>query len=307
MQKIVIIHNPTAGSADHSKNFLMNLVDKSLLEIEYISTKEEAWKEYRLGDEDLILLAGGDGTVRKLFEKMLDAKWEEKRTGPQVVLLPLGKANNISKTLNIKGKPNRKIIYNANNAVWYNYGNIEGLKEENFFIESMGFGVFPQLLSIMKDLKTNNEAPEIKIKLALEHLIKVVKNYPPVTVEIKVEGINIEGSFLLAELMKIKHIGPNLQLAPHGAINDECFYLILITEGKREAFIRYLSSKLENKHKTENINDFAICIQTKKAKIKAKAPQLHIDDNLLENYSGKYMDISIKRGVFTFIENIKYP
>ncbi len=307
MQTLQIIHNPTAGKADHSKAFLINLVKGFSPRINYISTKDDAWKAFEFDGTDLVFLAGGDGTVRKVFEKVLlkKEKGSEKVTCP-VVLLPFGTANNIARTLNIFTDPLKMIAYGEEDVERYNYGDIEGLKEKDFFIESAGFGIFPELLSVMKNSNIYSDSPGKKMELALEQLISIVKDFKPEKIKIKTGGITIKGSFLLTELMKIKHIGPNVELAPEASVSDEYFHLVLIPEEKRKALETYLTNTLENKEEPGSVSDFVMTLRVKSVKIKSGSAVMHVDDELVKDYSGKYIRAEVRKGTIPFIKNIRF-
>ena len=66
MRLAQLLHNPGAGDEFHPKNELISMIEETLdLECRYFSTKEKDWKDIEPGI-DLLIIAGGDGTVRKV-------------------------------------------------------------------------------------------------------------------------------------------------------------------------------------------------------------------------------------------------
>src|ERR1044072_2398775 len=98
-----LFHNPTAGEGEHTRKKLVSLMEAAGFDCSYSSTKKKRWEKIESKDTDFIVIAGGDGTVRKVAEELLDQKVLNKIL--PIGLLPLGTANNIAKTLNIPSDP----------------------------------------------------------------------------------------------------------------------------------------------------------------------------------------------------------
>src|SRR4051812_19898988 len=97
MKSAIIFHNPKAGEGELDKKKLLSLIGKAGYDCSYISTKKDGWDKIEPTENQLIVLAGGDGTVRKVAGNLLDRC-------STIGLLPLGTANNIAKTLGIGGE-----------------------------------------------------------------------------------------------------------------------------------------------------------------------------------------------------------
>src|SRR3954471_23533962 len=101
MKSVKLFHNPTAGEGDHSRQSLVTQIEKAGYDCSYSSTKKEGIEETTPKDADILVVVGGDGTVRKLAAHLLEQPLRQK-AGP-IGLLPAGTANNIARTLGIKG------------------------------------------------------------------------------------------------------------------------------------------------------------------------------------------------------------
>src|SRR5690349_746359 len=98
--KAHLLHNPKAGDKDHSENELMKKISAHGIRCIYSSAKKE-WTKDLTPDADFVIIAGGDGTVRKVILQFLYGKAGDKRY--PFALLPMGTANNISRSLHLMG------------------------------------------------------------------------------------------------------------------------------------------------------------------------------------------------------------
>ena len=306
IQTIQIIHNPTSGNANHSKEFLVEMLGEVTDVIRYVSIKDPQWDTFEPDFRHPIFLAGGDGSIRKVFKKLVEASGSRVQPAAPIVLIPLGKANNIAKSLGIKGNPLREINFNLQDTTEYFFGHVRGVLDKDFFIESMGFGAFPELLSRKITGGIGNYTAEEKLQLALYKLIAVVKDLKACKLKVKIGSVSIKGSFLLAEVMKIRHLGPNLLLAPNASIGEPGFELVLIPEQRRDDFLSYLQSLLLNSGELVNPKDFVILIESRELKIKSNMDSYHLDDQLVTNYNGDYLKLTLEKATLPFVKNIQY-
>ena len=291
MKTVQIVHNPTAGSGEHSKEELIQIVEASGYRAHYISTDYIFWKkQLKTKDNAAILLAGGDGTVRKLAKNLLNKKYFSRPI--PIHLLPLGTANNISKVLNIAQDKEQHKVDLDRRITKFNYGKIKGTAKKDFFLESFGFGIFPKLISEMKKRKTPDD-PEKKLKQTLKVLLEVVKNYKPKKAKIKANGFKTEGSFLLVEVMNIELIGPNFKLAPGAHPGDDHFDLVLIPEEKREELELYINKIMQNEACEADLENIVTVLPVQKASLKWSGSRLHIDDNLVSDYFGRKFKVKL--------------
>ena len=95
--RAILFHNPSAGHKADKDDILaaMKLAD---FEVRYVSVKNGDIEKAFEKRTDLIVIAGGDGTITEVLTKVPD------RSVP-VALLPLGTANNIARSLGIAGMP----------------------------------------------------------------------------------------------------------------------------------------------------------------------------------------------------------
>src|SRR6266404_8262385 len=90
--RILLIHNPKAGRGKHAKRDLMAALAKAGHHAVYQSTRRSDYKKALKRSTDLVLAAGGDGTVGKIGCRLIDS-------GIPLGVLPLGTANNLARSL----------------------------------------------------------------------------------------------------------------------------------------------------------------------------------------------------------------
>lgn len=294
MKSATIIHNPSAGNEAYSKKELVALIESFGFECKYFSAKE---KQCESIDTDFVVVAGGDGTVRKVA-KMCRNMSNKKKVAP-IALLPLGTANNISKTYGIEGKT-REIIqrWHHANLKPLDIGKITGLPVENFFLEGIGFGVFPSLIKKMeKQDYVKHDTPEKQLVLAISVLKDIIKNFQPRFAKIEIEGTVHSGNFLIVEVMNMKSVGPNLHLAPLANPGDGEFEVVMIPESQRDKLLR-LVSNMEKGISEPLLFD---TLKAKNLSIHWEESYLHVDDEYIETNAPINLSIKVKPGAFEIL------
>jgi diacylglycerol kinase family enzyme len=302
MKTAKVLHNPGAGDGDNFDTELLAAIEGEGYKCSYLSTKKKNWEKKDFDkiesrEVDFIIVAGGDGTVRKLAHELLDRKLIDKRL--PIAVLPFGTANNIAKTLGIAGGAEEIIkSWKQHKLKKYDVGRISGIKRNKFFIESYGYGVFPRLMKEMRKLdKSIFDTPEQKIKIALQILYDIILNYKPKLCRLNIDGEDYTGKFMLVEIMNTCSIGPNLRLAPFADPGDEFFDIVLISENQRREFAAYVKGKLEGKEEAL----FFTAFKAKKLQIYWEGTALHVDDEHVLLDDPADIKIEIQAGLLEFL------
>ena len=96
--RVTLMHNPKAGDAEHGRKQLMAALAVAGHHATYQSTKERGFKKALKQPTDLVLAAGGDGTIAKAACRLVDS-------GIPLSVLPLGTANNLARALGFVASP----------------------------------------------------------------------------------------------------------------------------------------------------------------------------------------------------------
>jgi diacylglycerol kinase family enzyme len=296
MKFVNLLHNPDAGNEDHAKEELVSLLEENGFECRYSSMNKKNWKKLDEG-VDFIISAGGDGTIRKITKHLLERKLSEK-TWP-IALLPLGTANNIAQTLEINGTT-EEIIQSWHKAEVkkFDVGRIHNLPDAKFFLESFGYGLFPYLMRKMRKVdKKDIATPEKELQTALEILHEIIFSYEPRHCELKVDGVDHSGKFLLAEIMNTRLIGPNLFLSPHGDPGDGQFEIILIPERDKEKLASYVSKKINGLQEPYTFYQ----LKARDIKISWDGTHVHVDDEIVNLEKDEKISIELREGLLEFL------
>jgi diacylglycerol kinase family enzyme len=295
MKVCTLIHNTAAGAENYNKEQLKSIVENLGFECRYSSTKNKWWKEMD-PDTDFIIIAGGDGTIRKVVKKLLNKKPLRQRF--PIALLPLGTANNISKTLGIPGELEEVgKTWKEKNIKKFDVGVIDGLDKPAFFLEGFGYGIFPMLMERMREKEDKNFASlEEELKYSLEILHEIILSHKPHNLKLEIDGVDHSGSYLLAEIMNIRSIGPKLQLAPDADPGDGRLEAVLVAESQREEFANYVKNKLNNVENPFVFNS----IKAKAIRMQCDANHVHIDDQLLAMTDDVETKIELIEGLLRF-------
>lgn len=295
MKYVKLLHNPTAGEEDHTKKELTPLIEAAGWECRYSSTKEKGWDKIE-PDTDFVVVAGGDGTIRKTALTLLERKFSDKKL--PIAILPLGTANNISKSLGITGVEEAIASWKTGEVKKYDIGRIEGLEEPHFLMEGFGYGIFPRLIKMMKKVdKEKKDTPEKALQTALEELHHIVLSSEARHYHIQVDGNDHSGRFLLFEIMNSRSIGPNLELSPSADPGDGSFDIILVSEEEREALAAWVKKKIDGEEATFDFPS----IPGSKIEIHTEDTLLHADDELISLEEPATITVELQPGVLEFL------
>lgn len=295
MKRARIFHNPSAGKTGHTRQELVSLVKSHGYDCQYTSTSKKGWKK-KARKIDFLVIAGGDGTVRKVAVKALDNKLSD---NPPILLFPLGTANNIARSLGIEGEP-ADIIKNLGNCNRRSFdaGRIRGVGRKSLFIESFGFGVFPRLMKEIKgDESREKGSAEDEIRFARDLLHDIILKYPASEYHIEIDGMEYSGKYLLTEIMNIASIGPNLVLSPGADPGDGEFEVIVVPESQREEFAGFVANNVAGAEQPFS----PMTLRGKNIMIKTPVTELHIDDELVDAKKAVKVRIKPEHAMMEFL------
>jgi diacylglycerol kinase family enzyme len=269
--RALLVHNPDAGACRPSAKKLMALLKDAGLSPTYCGAKDEGLAKILADAEGIVFAAGGDGTVTRVATQLQD------RDIP-VVILPLGTANNIARSLGISGTV-EEIIEGWRNmkAERLDICVATGVWGKRKFVEAVGMGALADATRV----KVREEGSVAKrIEKGRDAFRKAVAQAAPVKVDVKIDGKRIKGDMLLAEIMNIGLVGSNLRLAPLAMPGDRKFDAVFVPLDHRDAFLTWL--------RNPEVEDAPVVIETgETASVSKGSAPLRIGDKISEEARGE--------------------
>ena len=230
--RAILLHNPGAGNGDVAAEDLLAALACGGVSARYCSAKAPDFPDALGEPADLVVVAGGDGTVVKAIDQLRD------RNIP-IAILPLGSANNIARSLGIDADP-----IEMARAGWeqaeerrLDIGTASGPWGTRIFVEAVGLGVLAEAAAAIDERDV--QGPE-RSRLAREVLYEMLADAQPQEMKFVVDGQEIEVPVLLAEIMNTAATGPRLSLAPAARPGDGLLDLVWLEAGARAETLSWL-------------------------------------------------------------------
>ncbi len=273
--RVTLVHNPGAGRQGSGEGRqIVQLLEREGYRVSYLSSKDDGWKKGLAEPADLIVVAGGDGTVGKVARRVAGR-------GVPIAPLPSGTANNISRSLGLVQRSFDDLVRGWRDArsVKLDVGVAEGPWGQRYFVEGLGLGLFAGLLGRSKSEKKGTpkfKRREDKIAYGLRKLAERVVECAPVELQATLDGKDISGAYVMLEAVNIPFVGPGLFLAPDSKPGDGELDIVLVGEAERERLRTYLEHWQDNKERLAVLPSH----KGKRLSFEWTGFELHIDDKL---------------------------
>ena len=268
--QITLIHNPGAGGGQDAKA-LASLIQDAGHRLRQGSTKKD-WKPLLKEPADLVVAAGGDGTVRRVA-------LEAAERGLPFAAIPIGTANNIARSIGLLGEAAELIESWSTEPEFrhpFDLGDVEAPWGRGRFVEAVGGGLIGNLISREDEIAADAKLLGRETDRALHLLCELVKGARSREWQIKADGKDLSGKYFAVEVLNIRFVGPNLPLAPHAYPGDGLLDVALVGPDDREALQAYLESRL---HLASGTIPELRVVQARKIEITAPAGvRWHLDD-----------------------------
>jgi len=205
--QLILIHNEKAGSGSYSLSTICKVLKQAGHRVCAFSPQRDKLKKALKQPADLIVIAGGDGTVTRVID-------QAKAKGPPLTILPLGTANNIATSLGITGEPAALIeTWDPPKTRPFYRLYAKGPWGRRRIIEGIGFGCFEQAMDEMGTQKPDIES-------AREWLADAILRTPSERLAVRFDSAALTEEFSLLEVTNIPLVGPRIHLAPFANPSD---------------------------------------------------------------------------------------
>ncbi|MBP1970408.1 diacylglycerol kinase (ATP) [Virgibacillus natechei] len=284
MRNARIIYNPTSGRESFKKELPTVLERFEVAGYEtstHATTSEgdatEAAKVAVDRRYDLIVVAGGDGTINEVINGMAE---QEHR--PKLGIIPGGTTNDFARALNIPRDINKAVdIILADQSKFLDIGKVNN----HYFMNIAGGGKLTEL---------TYEVPS-KLKTMLGHLayymkgIEMLPSLKPIRAQIEYDGNVIDEEIMLFLVANTNSVGGFEKLAPNARMDDGYFDLLILRKINLAEFIRIATLAQRGLHlESENI----IYAQAKDIKVSTdEKMQLNIDGEYGGLLPGEFLNL----------------
>jgi diacylglycerol kinase (ATP) len=283
--KIALIHNASSGRRV-SPDSLRELITREGHEL--VRVIEHSADASRLADPpaELVVAAGGDGTVAEAMRVIAGR-------GVPMAVLPLGTANNIAFTLGLGGPLEAQVRgWHDAPAHPFDLGVLQDASGPRPFIEGVGGGLVEACLTSFhrRPLRRGEPAPWQLVR-ALRRYQQALARLRPRPWSLRVDGNPLSGEFLLVEVLNIRAVGPNLELAPSASPKDGALTVVTAREADRAALADYIAGRLagsDGRLRLATASAYCVDIDDPQA--------LHVDDELASFPPGAAVSIRIQAG-----------
>jgi diacylglycerol kinase family enzyme len=239
---ITVIQNPTSGTGGLPRDRLVRLLGDAGYAVTYAATGQEGWEHVLDDPGDLVLVAGGDGTVGHVAERLVGR-------GIPLAILSLGTANNIAKSLGLTSSPEETVAgLRRAERRRLDAGTVRGRWGARHFLEGVGLGLFARTMCLVDGRTAAGRIEEAEGDAALtrdlRYLARVLDKLRPQHWHIEADGNDRSGEYLLCEIMNIRSVGPNLMLAPRADSGDGWLDLVLARPEDRHQLQAYIAARI---------------------------------------------------------------
>ena len=271
---VTVVQNPASGTGGPGRDRLVRLLGDEGFSVTYASTGDKGWEHVLDDPGDMVLVAGGDGTVGHVAERLVGR-------GVPLAILPAGTANNIAKSLGLTDSAEAAVagLRRATRRP-FDAGTVRGRWGARHFLEGVGLGLFARTMCLVDE---RAEAGRIEpaegdaaLTRDLRYLLRVLEKLRPQHWHIEADGNDRSGEYLLCEVMNIRSVGPNLALAPEADSGDGWLDLVLARPDDRHQLQAYVAGRIAGREPSLELT----VERVRQVRIVAGGQEVQVDDEI---------------------------
>ena len=292
--RVWILCNDRAGRSISDDDLKALVEDAGHSVVDLVSAREDD-AHPDLSGVDLVVSAGGDGTVRSAAAIVAG-------TATPVAILPLGTANNIATSVGIGGDITELIAtWHHARRVPFDLGYARSGSKTWHVVEGAGAGLIPAgIAAAEQQHQSDSEAPAQhpakEVASAVRVFHEVLDHLEPSRHTLRLDGKVLTEDLLLCEILNIRSVGPNLVLSPGASPSDGLFNVVLAGASHREDLRTYLEHLMNGRQAELSLPTY----RARSVSIDGSS-HVHVDDERVDLSQLQHVAIDISPGAFTML------
>jgi diacylglycerol kinase (ATP) len=284
-----VLHNPTAGDRQVDAATLRESLAVDGVRLRYASLRGSAWQEAIDEHPDLVVVAGGDGAVRKVAIALIDRGMAG---SVPLRILPFGTANNFARSVGIFGSAEESLgdlaaaLREDPAAMHERRCDMLSVRRgdmRELALESVGCGLLAGVLHHVAHSDDDDADEELMVgALAWREVAAAAK---PIHCRLSVDGELVGDRVLFGAAINSRSIGPTLAFDADASPSDGEFEMVIVTDDHREAFLAFLDEVITALNAGQLPPPAAPgavkVVRGTRATISAAERNCHLDDSLL--------------------------
>jgi diacylglycerol kinase (ATP) len=286
---VLLVHNAEAGDGRFDRESLQDLIRAAGHTVTY-APSGASWRDIveRRRDLDVIVAAGGDGTVAKVARATVGR-------GIPIAVIPLGTANNIAGALGLSSRAVPDLVAGWTDARRQRFDvGIASAGQRYQFLESVGVGLLATTIAriVHGDAAFVDEldAAEDRLEAAMDVLGDELSRLEPVHVDLELDGRSVTGDFILVEVLNFGGAGANLRLACDADPADGRFDVVTVDEAGRRSLLDHLPLYRTDPARAPRLQT----CRARQVRLACEGCLVHLDDKLLRRQAPEPEPIELR-------------
>jgi diacylglycerol kinase family enzyme len=229
--RALLVHNPKAGSGRPSGDELLAALDAAGFSTTYCSIKNDDLDAALAEPADIVIVAGGDGSVAEVARSLKDRK-------TLLAILPFGTANNIARCLGIAGEPHALIkALRGAPVARLDIGLAVGPWGSRRFVEAVGCGALAKAV----DRDIAGASKETRIERGRASFAEIIAEHPAKQVAFTADGEAFEDDVIFLEALNLGMTGPRMIIGPTAQPGDQLLDIVYLPAERRQEMLDWLA------------------------------------------------------------------